>query len=402
MRDKIITYLKMHPAAVCVFWSFMRSILKLIACFLPTKDKTMLFSSFGGRNFDDSPKAIYDEICSRKEFDDWEITWAFINPDAFNLERGKKVKIDTLKFFFVLLTSKVWVSNSEIDRGIDINRRQTVRIETWHGTPLKKICGDEHSNAIGGNTKKNTFQNDSKTIRCAQSKYDRDIFARIFNADKGSFLLCDLPRNDALLSPHSNTELLAIKNRLNIKDNKKVILYTPTYREYLINSENKIYLAPPIDLRKWERLLSDKYVLLIRAHYAVAEVLNFTDNDFVKNISNYPSLNELYLISDILISDYSSTFIDYSILERPMFCFAYDLEEYEEKRGLYLDLQKVLPCSIDKTEDDLLENILTFSHSEAIERTKTFRARFAPYAGNAAQAVANELSKRLKQNKRNV
>lgn len=235
---------------------------------------------------------------------------------------------------------------------------------------------------------------DNKTIRCAQSEFDRDIFARIFNADKDAILLCDLPRNDALFR-YSLEEIERIKNKLNIGIEKKVILYTPTYREYLIDENRNTFLAPPMDLMKWERELGDEYVLLIRAHYAVSNALNITESSFVKDVSDYPCLNDLYIISDMMISDYSSTYFDYSILNRPMFCFAYDLEEYEKKRGLYLNIKEELPCEIDRTEESLISNIKNVKLEKAISRTKEFSQKYTPYAGGASAKVVDKILSQL-------
>ncbi|MDD6643461.1 MAG: CDP-glycerol glycerophosphotransferase family protein [Firmicutes bacterium] len=364
-----------------------------ITYLFPIRKKTMLFASFGGRNFDDSPRAIYDEICNRREFDDWKLIWAFVAPERFTLPRGEKVKIDSFRFFRTLFTARVWVSNSGMDRGFELRNPRILRVETWHGTPLKKICGEEHTNAI----KKNRYVSapDKTAIRCAQSEYDREILARVLVAEKDTFLLCDLPRNDALLR-YTPKDKAAIRSTLGIPQGKKVLLYVPTYREYLLNEKKETYLAPPIDLKKWEKRLGGEYVLLIRAHYAVNAALALTENDFVRDVSAYERLNDLYAVADVLLSDYSSAFIDASILGMPMLCFAYDLEEYEEKRGLYLDLAENLPCPICKTEDEVLDEIAHLDMAEASAQTEGFRRRFAPYAGHATDTVVDEMQRRLK------
>jgi len=355
----------------------------------------MIFCSFGGRKFDDSPKAIYNEVCSRPEFDEWRLIWAFVDPDKFDIPRGEKIKVDTLAFFKALLYSKVWVSNSGMDRGIELKRKCNIRVETWHGAPLKKICGEENQNGMIGKNQIPTGRLDDETIRCAQSKYDQEIFKRIFNADDSALLLCDLPRNDELTT-FNNEKIQNIKQELGLPSDKKVILYAPTYREYLINDSHENYLAPPIHLDKWERELGNDYCVLIRAHYGVTASLQIKDSNFVKNVSNYPSINDLYIISDILISDYSSSFIDYSILDRPMFCFAYDLEEYNEKRGLYVNLSETLPCTIDKDEETLLKHLKEMNVIDSSKQTMQFHQKFAPYAGKASKVVVDEILLRIK------
>ena len=392
MRLRFINFLKRHVGLLGFCRAAMRVMMKITYLF-PIRKKTMLFSSFGGRNFDDSPRAIYDEICGRREFDDWKLIWAFVEPERYTLPRGEKIKIDSFRFFRTLFTARVWVSNSGMDRGFELRNPRILRVETWHGTPLKKICGEENTNAI----KKNRYVRtpDKTAIRCAQSEYDREILARVLVAEKETFLLCDLPRNDALLR-YTPKDKAAIRSTLGIPQGKKVLLYVPTYREYLLNEKKETYLVPPIDFKKWEERLGGEYVLLIRAHYAVSAVLALTENDFVRDVSAYERLNDLYAVADVLLSDYSSAFIDASILGMPMLCFAYDLEEYEEKRGLYLDLAENLPCPICKTEDEVLDAIAHLDQAKASAQTDRFRRRFAPYAGHATETVISEMQRRLK------
>lgn len=392
MRTKILNFLRIHPRVLNIFWKVAHVFFSFIGFFVPIRKKTMLITSFAGRKFDDSPKAIYEEVLSRREFDDWEIIWAFIEPDKHVIPRGKKIKIDTLSFFSALLYSKVWISNSGMDRNIDINRKKTIKIETWHGTPLKKIGQDQNSGVLGNYEVHGSV--DNSTIRCAQSEFDREIFVRIFNADKKCFLMCDLPRNDSLLH-YSLNDIRKIKRSIGICSEKKVLLYMPTYREYLVNEKNQTYIAPPIDLNRWKNELADNYVLLVRAHYAISESLKIVNDNFVIDVSDYPFINDLYSVADILISDYSSAYFDYSILDKPMLCFAYDLDEYKKKRGLYLDLDKTLPCSIDSDESDLLLHIKNLNYEDAKKNVRKFHLKYAPHAGNASRTVVDELIRKL-------
>lgn len=392
MRKRVIDFLKAHPGVLQIVYFCGRIGLKAIGIFFPIKKKTMVFASFGGRRFDDSPKAVYDEICNRKEFEDWELVWVFTEPEKHRVPQGTKVKIDTLSFFKTVLSSGVWVCNTGLDRGLGICKKGTLAVETWHGTPLKKILIDENSKGVANRTLRK--KTDDRTIRCAQSEYDREIFQRVFGASKESFLMCDLPRNDKLLQ-YTPDEIELIKKQLGIPEGKKVLLYMPTYREYMTDEHDACYFESPMDLKKWEEQLGDEYVLLFRAHYAVSKVMNIQENDFIKDVSVYPTLNDLYIVSDVLLSDYSSSYFDFSILGRPMLCYAYDREEYEEKRGLYLNLDETLPCPVDTKEDEILERIKTLDYKEYSEKTKVFCKRFAPNAGRATKAVVDTIIARV-------
>ena len=142
-----------------------------------------------------------------------------------------------------------------------------------------------------------------------------------------------------------NEEISKIREKLNIPKNRKVILYAPTFRKYN-RDKNGCILAPPININKWKEKLSDKYIVLFRAHYEVNSVLGIKNDEFIYNVSDYKNLNELMKISDILITDYSSLIYDYSILKRPIYSYAYDYEEYAEKRGFYIDIENDLPNGI--------------------------------------------------------
>ena len=397
MRKRLIAFLKRHPKLLRAFWAIAGWALRVVGRFVRVREKTAIFASFGGRNFDDSPKAVYDAMCADERFKDWTLYWAFVEPSTFDIPRGEKLKIDTPAFFKALMFCQVWVGNSSITRGVDLYPKKTqVRVETWHGTPLKKIGGDENTNSMAIKKKKAKKRKDFRTVRCAQSEYDREIFMRIYNADEKAFLTCDLPRNDALFT-YTNEKILAVKDKLGVPRDKKVILYMPTYREYAYDKDKKICLTPPMDLEKWQRALGNEYCLLVRAHYMVESAMGLQENEFVKVVSSYPYLNDLYAVADILISDYSSAFVDYSILKRPMLCFAYDKEEYEQKRGLYIDLEQELPCAVRKTEEQVIEDILHLDYALESEKTDEFRRKYAPYAGGASKAILETVLQRIKE-----
>lgn len=393
MRQKFLYFLKTHPRFLSFCWSCAKLVLRVASLFVRVRPKAVLFSSFGGRGFNDSPRAIYDEMCRRPFFDGYELIWAFDDPEKFDLPRGRAVRIDTPAFFFALLRCRVWVGNSEIDRGIGINARRHLRVETWHGTPLKCIGGEEKQNSILAK-KRVRGKKDDRTLRCAQSDYDKEIFMRVFDAAEEAFLMCDLPRNDTL-TRDPEARGAAARKRLGIPEGKRVILYMPTYREYLVDEKKRHYMAPPITKEKWHASLGTDFVVLVRAHYAVSAAMGLDGDGLFLDVSAYPDINDLYAAADILLSDYSSAFVDYSILERPMLCFAYDLAVYEEKRGLYLDLKETLPCPVCEDEDAVLACIRDMDEEAYRARSRAFRVRFAPHAGNASAALTDEIEKRL-------
>jgi len=218
----------------------------------------------------------------------------------------------------------------------------------------------------------------------AQGEYDRAIFSRCFEMPITSIKVIGLPRNDELLPKKSILRVKELREKLGIPEGKKVILYAPTFREYEKDGSNCI-LSLPINLIKWQQKLGNKYVLLLRAHHEVVKLMNINENDFMKNVSNYPNLNELMIASDILISDYSSIYFDFSIQAKPMICFAYDYEKYKKERGLYFDIRKELHDEEIKSEDDLINALLNINIEDRVKITEAFRDKYIQAYGDAGK-----------------
>lgn len=367
--------------------------MSLLCHLTPINKKQIVFCSLSGRNFDDSPLAIYNEILKRHEFDSWNLVWAFKDPKSFSIPRGSCVQFGGLSYWKTLFSSKVWIGNGGIDNGIEMEPCNRIVVNTWHGSPLKKIEGEENSNAVLKEYRKKRKLNRS-TIRCAQNDFDVETFARVFNCSPDCILKCGLPRNDILLN-YNEKDILRIKRKMNISNGKRIILYMPTYREYLTNESSQNYIAPPLTIKKWEKELGNDYVFLMRAHYAVQSALKNEENLFYKNVSRYAPLTDLYAIADLLITDYSSCFFDYSVLEKPVLCFAYDREEYEAKRGLYLKLEDVMPCGVFVHEDELIQKIKDMNYDVETPKMIVFKKKWMKYYGNASRNVVDAVITRL-------
>ena len=124
------------------------------------------------------------------------------------------------------------------------------------------------------------------------------------------------------------------------------------------------------------------------------KILNIKDDDFVKDVSHYPYLNDLMIVSDLLISDYSSIFFDYSIQDKPMLCFSYDYEEYREKRGLYFDIREAL-CSNCENEEMLIKEVAELDYPQRIRITQSFRSKFIQEYGSATQKALDIISEHI-------
>lgn len=379
--NKLKKIIKNNIICYKIYSFILGMLLNFCKIFIRVDDKIILFNCFGGKKFDDSPKAIYDYIVSNEKYKNYKIYWAFDNINKYELPKGKKLKNNSIKYFYIALKAKYWITNSSIERGIKFKNKKTIYINTWHGSTIKYIEKDQKD-------KKFEFNVSKPDIYFAQSNYDVEIFSKAFDVPKEKIIIAGLPRNDEFAKNITIEEKEKIKKRLNIPTNKEVILYVPTYREY-DNIKNQNYIKPPININKWEELLKERYIVLFRIHYETEKILGLKFNDFLINVSEYEPLNDLLKIADILISDYSGIIFDYSIFERPIFSFAYDYEKYLKLRGCYIDITKELPNGICKTEDELLEKINNCNYQEQALRTRKFKQKYIEKCGNAASYIDN-------------
>lgn len=378
IKKKLKIILKQNPIIYKVYSIFFNTMFNILKLFIRVDDKIILINSFGGQKYDDSPRVIYEYMQTQDKYSKYKIYWAFIEPDKFDVPGAIKIKSDTISYFYIALKAKYWITNSSIERGLKFKRKQTIYINTWHGSAIKNM-------GIYAPKSSFRFNTSECDVMYAQSQYDIDVFSTSLGIPKEKFALVGLPRNDELFNV-TKKEINEIKMKLDLPLNKKIILYAPTFREYDVDKDG-CFVAPPINLKKWKEKLSNEYIVLFRAHYEVNNVLGIKNNEFMRNMSDYNTLNDLLKISDILITDYSGILFDYSILKRPIYNYAYDLEKYTEKRGLYLDINKEMPNKIFTDEDELLDEICNCDFKKQQEKTEKFMKKYVSCGGDSRKYI---------------
>lgn len=367
----------------------MSAVINFLKLFVKTDDKLILFNSFAGRKYDDSPKAIYEVMRRDKRFNGYHFVWALHNPNQYKIKGAKIIKTDGIDYFITALMARVWITNSSVERGLNFKGKRTLYFNTWHGTPMKKMGTDIQSDNQSFKSK-----SDSKIdVMMSQGKFETEVFSRSFGISKNKFLEAGLPRND-ILSNYTKEQRESIRQKFGIKSEQKVILYCPTFREYEKDEHLGVIMAPPMHLKKWQDILGNEYVLLMRAHYEVSKVMKIEENEFVKDMTNYPDLNDLFIASDILISDYSSVFFDYSITGKPMFHFTYDYDKYSSKRGMYFDIRYYLSGA--ENEDKLISIIKNIDEQNEQNKTIYFRDKYVNFYGNAASKAVDRIAELIK------
>ena len=372
-----------------IYFYVMSTLLKILGLFVGSDDHLILFNSYGGKKYDDSPKAIYEHMLSDPRFNKFDLMWAVQDPNSVSIPgRASVIKGDSFRFFVAALRAKVWVTNSSMERGLDFKKKKTLCFNTWHGTPIKVMGIDIKKNNQSFRSKINVRAD----IMLAQSQYDIDVFSHAFELPKSSFRMIGSPRND-ILANYTNDDALRIRKKLGIGEDKIVLLYAPTFREYTKGASNEVVLNVPMNLKYWQDVLGDKYVILFRAHYEVAKHMKVEGYPMFMDVSLYPDLNELMIVADALISDYSSIFFDFSVTHKPMYCFAYDYDEYMSNRGMYLCLKDELPCVIHREETSLVNELLKFekNKNKHSEGTIAFQKKYVTEYGHAAKKSCDEI-----------
>lgn len=369
----------------------------------PIDNKMIFFESFNGNSFSCSPKAIYNYLISHDEYKDYKFIWAFKDLEKDHIKNNKNtiiVKSKSFKYYYYLSKSKYWIVNSLLDLSV-IKKSKQVYVQCWHGTPLKKLRCD--INVTGGvlNTKEEVIKRNNLDVKkidyfISPSKYATSKFISAFNLkelNKEKIIIeKGYPRNDKLIN-YNNNDIERIKKDLHIPTDKKVILYAPTFRDDEHTSGVGYTYKLNIDFDSLQKELKD-YIILFRAHYFIANSFEFDKyKDFIYDVSKYDDINDLYIISDLLITDYSSVFFDYAILERPIIFYMYDYDNYKNNlRDFYIDL-KELPGPIVKDEKNLVTSIKE-KNNKYKNMYSSFNKKFNPYEdGKSAERVVKEILK---------
>ena len=320
------------------------------------KSNKVVFISFSGKSYSDNPRAI-SEVLYRL-YPGHEIIWIFNDIESKkNIipKYVKCVKNHSLKALIELSTAKIWVDNFCKPKYVYKSKNQKY-IQTWHGDRgFKKILHDSPFVSQGYSIVEEKYCD----LAIAGSEYGKMQYQSAFKY-KGNILLKGTPRNDILINDISHKTKKIIKDSFNIKTNTKILLYAPTLRREaennsLMQSIGKIDLDKI--LKKLESNNDEEWICMIRSHSAVKGIDGIPINDKFIDVSDYEDMSEILLISDILITDYSSSSGDFALLKRPIILFQEDRDEYIKKdRTFYFDIDKS-PYFIAKNQREVIDII---------------------------------------------
>jgi len=361
---------------------------------LPIKENYVMCESFFGKSYSDSPKYIY-EYLNKNHPGRFKFVWV-INKKTDIPYHPIKVRRFSIRYCYYLAVCKYNVFNVRQPEWVR-KREGNVFLETWHGTPLKKLVFDQEEVMGASPLYKAQFYKQSRIwdYLISANRFSTEAFKSAFLFDK-EILEYGYPRNDILHSEHKEEIAAKIRKKLNIPEGKKTILYAPTWRDDEYYGRGAYKFALKLDLRLLKKEIGEDYVVLLRTHYFIADSLDVTGvEDFAINVSKYDDISELYLVSDMLITDYSSVFFDFANLKRPILFYTYDLDKYRDMiRGFYLDIESDVPGPLLYTNEEVVDAIKNIDEisAEYKEKYDEFYERFCSLEdGHAAEKVAKKV-----------
>lgn len=355
----------------------------------------MVFECFWGRQASGNPLALVQPLADR--LPDFTRYWV-VNPGYTYAPPGMEPLVRwTEEWYDVMASSALVVTNAALAPYFR-RRDDQVVLQTWHGTPLKRLGLDmlsfEH---MGPGYQSDLVKQTAQWSHLVSpNTFCSEVFPQAFGYS-GPLLEFGSPRNDVLVNDEGANSLAQIRSGLGIDADAPVVLVAPTFRDG-IRKNGAIHTDVGVDLDELARKIGDDAVVLFRAHNYVASMDTRSTGAQVLNVSDYPDIARLYRIADLLVTDYSSVMFDYSVTGRPMVFHCPDLEDYRDRlRGFYFDFEGTAPGPITTDADGLadavvdgLRNGVSLSYTALYD---DFVKRYAGWEqGSAAQRIADVIA----------
>ncbi|MCP2033471.1 CDP-glycerol glycerophosphotransferase (TagB/SpsB family)/glycosyltransferase involved in cell wall biosynthesis [Planomicrobium sp. HSC-17F08] len=374
-RRKLAQGEKKKPAKQSAFQKLMERFIPK----LPVRSNWVLFESHMGKQYSDSPKYIYEQLLQSGQ--KFKFIWSLQEPGQVDIPGSAiKVKRNSLKHLYYLNRAKYWVDNQGIAH-LAKKKADQVYVQTWHGTPLKKMGYDQKKLPAKNELTRLKLQTEAWDYLISPNRYTSDILRRGFRYG-GEILETGYPRNDLLIRQPEDVSR-RVQQHFGLSNDKQVILFAPTFRDWDPNSFQKVL----DDVQNLSKEIGENDVVLLRLHYLLSEKISQMELPAnIINASTYQDIQELYLLADVLITDYSSVMFDFALLKRPIILYCYDLEEYITRRGMYFDFAELAPGPVCQTIDEVLHYV---NQPEALNAFSSDLERFVGEFGSLEDGQAS-------------
>lgn len=355
----------------------------------PVDDKLALYAAYWYRGVSCNPAAIAGKAAELAP--EVRNVWVVGRSRVDSVPPGTDYVVAGTRRYYRALARARWLINNVNWPNWVVKREGSTHVMTHHGTPLKMMGMDQADHLAAAK--------------------DQDFPAQMRRADRWDFsisanahttvaweraypcgyetLEVGYPRNDRLAMA-TPADTVAAREKLGVTPAERVVLYTPTHREWLRPGQQVL------DLEAFADRLGPDTVLLVRSHYFHVTATQRTEarRGRIMNVSAYPVVEDLYLAADVMITDYSSAMFDFAVLDRPVVIFAPDWAAYRELRGAYFDLMELPPGAVATTFAELVDLFSAGGYADdvAAERRARFRERFCYLDdGRAAERVVRRV-----------
>lgn len=351
--------------------------------------KKVLFDSFGGTQYSADPRAISEKM--HDLFPDYEIVWV-LNPNAREknsvlLPQYVRVVDGQMGFIRELASSAAYVTTEPLTESFYKRKGQFV-VQTWHGDrAMKKVLYEAAESA--GQTRNKIYDDEYTDICVTSSDYGEDQYRKAFKYT-GEILKEGMPKNDKLVN-FDESLYKKLRKYFQIPDDVKVLTYAPTFRGHSVNEQDS-----EIDINRTLDALEthgEKWICLLRAHEYSKKINIDGGESRIINVSKYPDMADILVITDMLITDYSSCAGDFLVRKKPVILVINDEEEYKKSsRSLRVDLKKtgfILSHNQDEL-DDILKNTTEDEYRKACEASLAFYV--TTETGHASDTICRRIN----------
>ncbi|MFE3517104.1 CDP-glycerol glycerophosphotransferase family protein [Streptomyces sp. NPDC059166] len=357
----------------------------------PLDPRLAVYGAYWNRGFACNPAAIY--LKARELAPEIRGVWVVSSRHRDRMPAGVPYVIEGSRPYWRTMATATYLVNNTSFPGGFTKRPGQVYLQTHHGTPLKTMGLDQlpyPALTDGADFERILAHTDQWDYSLSANPHSTETWDRVYPSSY-EHLPYGYPRNDALRTA-TPERTGRIRAELGIAPGTTVLLYAPTHRDY------RRGYVPRLDPERLVGDLGPGHVLLVRAHYFYGRTADTAGGQGVVDVTGHPSVEELCVASDALITDYSSLMFDYACLDRPIITYAPDWEAYRASRGTYFDLLSGrpgdTPGAVATTQRELLDVVRSGSwRSPGAEALRAaFRRRFCPYDdGRAAERVVRRL-----------
>lgn len=359
----------------------------------------VVYSCYLGKQFGDSPQSIFEELVRRDA--PLEHLVLVRDQQVSVPAPARAIPIWSERAYEALATSRYVVDNTHLPPYFRRAPGQTV-LQTWHGIGLKRVGLDIESVQFANRHYQDNIAAEAKNTDyvISPNPFNSPILRRAFDVN-GELLETGAPRNDIFFRADRETLANSVRESLGVPDHCRVVLYAPTWRDDIYRG-GQYRLDLRLDLKRVAEALGPDHVVLFRKHANIVDKLPPGLGDAVIDTSDYPDVQHLLLISDVLVTDYSTLMFDFANTGRPMLFYTYDLDRYRDVlRGFYFDFEQNAPGPLLASEDEVIAALQTLDEQRDrfAGRYRSFRDQFCAWDdGRAAERVVDAVFAESREN----